>query len=64
MDKDFLQKLIGKEEKEAIKLIEDNNYKSRIVSRDGNHYIVTKDYKTDRINLDIDLGVVTYASFG
>ena len=53
-------------ETEAIDMIEKQggqiNY--RIVKRDGESFPVTMDYRMDRINLEIENGVITNASIG
>lgn len=36
----------------------------RITRRDDEHYIVTYDFRFDRINLEIDEGIVTKADVG
>lgn len=36
----------------------------RILARDGHHFIVTRDYKLNRMNFRIVNGLVTHASAG
>jgi hypothetical protein len=59
--------VIGMSEAEAIETIAGISSESltpRIVRRDDENFIVTMDYRLDRINLEIDNGVVTQASIG
>lgn len=51
-------------EDEAKALIWDNNYMSRVVHRDGEDFMVTADYRYDRINLYINGGIVFDATVG
>lgn len=59
--------VIGMTEAEAISTIEgvsSERLSYRITRRDGESYPMTMDYRLDRINLEIDVGVVTKASIG
>ena len=59
--------VIGMSEAEAIETIAgiSSEYLTpRIVRRDDENFIVTMDYRLDRINLEIDNGIVTQASIG
>ena len=59
--------VIGMSEAEAIETIagiSSEALTSRIVRRDDENFIVTMDYRLDRINLEIDNGIVTQASIG
>lgn len=56
--------LIGKPKSEAKKMIEDNGYVFRITSEDGNNYIVTCDFRMDRINIEINDDIIINAYFG
>ena len=60
----FLHKLIGLTTDDAILLIKDNNFTSRIVYEDGEHFILTMDLCFDRVNLEIEEGIVVSANFG
>lgn len=62
--RDFVKRLIGMNEADAKALIWDNNYMSRIVHRDGEDFMVTTDYRYDRINLYINGGIVFDATVG
>jgi hypothetical protein len=56
--------VIGRSEADAVAAIEETGYVARVVSRDGEDFAVTDDYRTDRINLRIGAGVVTHADVG
>jgi hypothetical protein len=56
--------VIGRSEEEAIRLIEDAGLVPRTVSRDGETFAVTEDYRTDRINLTVEQGRVSRADVG
>ena len=61
---EFAKTLIGKPDIEAQTLTQQAGYTYRIVRRDGQDYVVTMDYSTDRINVDIVDGRVTNTSIG
>jgi hypothetical protein len=66
-DPDFpggLGALIGLPEDEAAQMIAAAGFSERIVSRDGEDFAVTMDYRSDRVNLGIVDGVVTTATIG
>jgi hypothetical protein len=59
--------VIGMTEAEAISTIEgvsSEQLSARVVRRDDENYAVTMDYRMNRINLEIDSGVVTKAFIG
>lgn len=60
----FVKDLIGLKEVEAIKKLGDLGVKIRIVSRDGKNFVVTSDFKNDRVNLSIENGKVSKADVG
>jgi hypothetical protein len=59
-----LKTVIGLTEHQAKAMLEAYGYRVRIVQRDREHYIVTMDYRTDRVNITIINGKVTNATFG
>jgi hypothetical protein len=64
-DTDFLlDRIICQTEKDAINEITNEGFTPRITKRNGRSYICTRDYKTDRINLEIKEGVVAKATIG
>ena len=61
------QEVIGMTEEQAIQTIEGISSEEltyRVTRRDDEFYPMTMDYRLDRINLEIDNGVVTKASIG
>jgi hypothetical protein len=56
------EKLIGKTFKEAQEMLRNCVY--RIVSQDGENYMLTMDYNINRYNLSLIKGVVTEVTFG
>lgn len=56
--------LVGMKEAKAIQTLGDLGVKIRIVHRDGVNYVVTADFKTDRVNLSIVNGKVSKADVG
>lgn len=49
---------VGKTFEEATQIAKDNGFKARIVEKDGDSYILTMDYKTDRLNFRIRNNIV------
>lgn len=61
------QEVIGMTEEEAIRTIEGVSSEEviyRVTRRDEESYPMTMDYRINRINLEIDNGLVTKASIG
>ena len=59
--------VIGMSEEDAIQTIEgisSEQLTSRVVRRDDENYAITMDYRLDRINLEIDNGIVTKTYIG
>ena len=59
--------VIGMSEELAIQTIEGISSKqltARVVRRDDENYAITEDYSLSRINLEIDLGIVTKTWIG
>lgn len=56
--------LVSLTEDEAVQKIKDAGMKCRLRSKNGNNFIVTMDYRLDRVNLWIDAGIVTKVSLG
>lgn len=59
-----LNLLIGKNKSEAKKIVEDNSYVFRITSENGNDYMITCDFRMDRINVEINDDIIINAYFG
>lgn len=60
--KDLAVSVLGKALDEAKKLIEGEGCAMRIASQDGESNMMTMDFRSDRINLDIEDGKVVSAS--
>lgn len=61
------QEVIGMTEEEAIQTIEGVSSEEvtyRVTRRDDENYAMTMDYRINRINLEIDDGIVTKTSIG
>lgn len=56
--------LIGLSKEAAVSTLEEMEMPYRIISEDGNYYVLTMDYRPGRINLTIINGVVTSTRFG
>lgn len=61
---ELAEEVVGMSEAEAGAAVKDAGCVLRIVERDGEAYMVTQDYRTDRVNVTIVAGVVTAASVG
>ena len=58
------KKLIGLTEAEAQKVATEMGWQVRVAMRDGEAYMLTKDYQTNRVNLTITKGYVTAVVVG
>lgn len=56
--------LVGLEETEAQKVVEEHGWVFRVIQRDGVDLVVTMDFREDRINAKVADGVVIEASTG
>lgn len=54
----------GLSEEVAKEHAQEDGYAVRITSRDGHHFIVTRDYREDRVNFDVVDGLVISAHMG
>jgi hypothetical protein len=50
---------IGMPKKDAEGWFADKGYTMRVTKKDGNHTIVTRDFRTDRINVELEDGLVS-----
>jgi hypothetical protein len=48
----------------ANKQIAENGYRCRLVYKDGEYFICTQEYRTDRINVYVENGIVTKTTLG
>ena len=51
--------LVGLKEKKAKKLSNKAGWHIRVTERDGYPIVITRDYRTDRINVSVDQEIVT-----
>ena len=58
------QKLVGLSEEEATKVATGNGWTVRVAERDGESFMLTTDYRTDRVNLTVKKGRVTAVTIG
>jgi hypothetical protein len=56
--------LVGLTEKTAVACAESEGWGVRVVQRDGEEFMVTADYRADRVNLVIEDDVVTSVTVG
>lgn len=56
---DGLNTLLGKPEAEVVKQLQDAGWKVRITARDGQSFMGTMDFRTDRVKLQVQNGVIT-----
>ena len=57
-------KLVGLTEKTAAACAESEGWRVRVVQRDGEEFMVTADYRVDRVNLVVEDDVVTNVTVG
>ena len=53
-EQELLSKLIGMTETQGVELIKSEGYVSRVTNIDGKPYMITHDFRTDRINLQLE----------
>ena len=61
---EILEKIIGLNEFESKKIAQENAYTYRVTKEDDNGYIITCDFRIDRINVELYNGLVTKADIG
>ena len=59
-----IEDLVGQTETDAITWIRALGMRCRVMRRDKESFMGTCDYRTDRVNLEVDNGNVTKASIG
>lgn len=64
MDKINTDDFIGLSEDEAFKLCKSSTYLFRVANRDNQSYMLTRDYRSNRINFTIVNNFVTKATVG
>ncbi len=63
-NKDFIEYLIGKSIEEARLVCVESNRDFRVVREDSTQYIITMDLRLNRINVEVDNGIITFADIG
>ena len=63
-NEDLLKFLIGMNKEDGSNLCKENGYIFRVVREDSHNYIVTMDLRFDRVNLQLDNGVITKYNIG
>lgn len=61
---ELLESLIVMDKESGSELCKKKDYKVRIKREDSNNYIITMDLRFDRINLEIDNGIITKCDIG
>ena len=61
---ELLESLIGLTKEEGSKLCLENDYKVRVTREDSNNYVIAMDLRLDRINLELDKGIITKCDIG
>ena len=64
LDETSVKKLIGLTEAEAQKVVTELGWQVRVAMRDGEAFMLTTDYQTNRVNLTITKGYVTFVVVG
>ena len=64
MNDAFCDDFVGMMEDEAMVEAMNDGYTVRVTRRDGNAFPVTRDYRTDRVNFNIENNIVVAASVG
>jgi hypothetical protein len=64
LSKETANALVGLSEAEATKVATGNNWLVRVAKRDGEEFMLSMDYITNRVNFTVVAGVVTSVSIG
>ena len=60
----LLQGLVGMDLTQATHLCQVSGFDSRVTREDSTHFMLTHDLRFDRVNLEVDNGIVTKADLG
>jgi hypothetical protein len=60
----IVENLIGLHIDDAIDYCDKNSIDHSVVMADGRSYVITLDFRFDRVNFETNNSVVTYISFG
>ena len=55
---EWCAKLIGLDVNDAKEFLAVDDWVLRVVKRDGQVSVVTRDYRTDRVNVEVEAGVI------
>lgn len=58
------QSLLSKNKEDAVKIAEENFFKTRVLKEDGKAFMGTMDYNVNRLNFEIEKGLVVKVSKG
>lgn len=64
LTQEFAATLLGMNVVEAEALAKSQGFMSRIVERDGESFMITMDYRTNRVNLIVENDIITKAHVG
>jgi hypothetical protein len=64
LDENSAQQLLGLPEEEATKVAMANGWQVRVAARDGEFFMLTKDYLENRVNLSVKNGIVIAITVG
>jgi hypothetical protein len=64
LDENSAQQLLGLPEEEATKVAMANGWLVRVAARDGEFFMLTKDYVENRVNLSVKNGIVIAITVG
>lgn len=63
-EKELLEVLIGMDRDMGRDLCKENGYSVRVTREDETNYAITMDFRLDRINLELDKGIITKCGVG
>jgi hypothetical protein len=63
-NEELLESLIGMDKESGSELCKEKDYNVRITRENSNNYVITMDFRFDRINLEIDNNIITKCDFG
>jgi hypothetical protein len=63
-DKEIVDKVLGEKLENAQKICKEHGFKCNIVREDLHNFVITCDYRLDRVNVEIDEGKITKSYIG
>jgi hypothetical protein len=64
LDENSAQQLLGLPEAEATRVAMVNGWQVRIAARDGEFFMLTQDYSSNRVNLNVENRIVIAITVG